>query len=81
MYYIFIYNRFKLKLVKGQLARDEIPLDITSAPFSPILLLLKIRKEKIQKTNNYLKNNLKSKENIKKFYRKLNKLFYFDIDT
>jgi hypothetical protein len=40
-----------LKLFKGQLARDEIPLDTSSAPLSPILLLLKIRKEKIQKSN------------------------------
>jgi hypothetical protein len=37
-----------------------MPLDTSSAPFSPILLSLKIRKEKIQKPNNYLKNNLKS---------------------
>jgi hypothetical protein len=48
-----------LKLVKGQLARVVIPLDTSSAPFSPILLRLKIRKEKIQKPNNF-----KSKENI-----------------
>jgi hypothetical protein len=34
-----------MKIVKGQLARDEIPLDNSSAPFFPILLLLKIRKE------------------------------------
>jgi hypothetical protein len=39
--YLFIYERIKLKLVKGQLARVEIPLDTSSAPFSPILLLLK----------------------------------------
>jgi hypothetical protein len=37
-------------LVKGQLlARDEIPLDTSSAPLSPVLFALKIRKEKIQK--------------------------------
>jgi hypothetical protein len=47
-----------LKLVKGQLARDEILLDTSSAPFSPILLPLKIRKEKIKKPNNNLNNNL-----------------------
>jgi hypothetical protein len=41
--YLFIYYRFKLKLVKGQLARDEILLDTYSTPFSPILLYLKIR--------------------------------------
>jgi hypothetical protein len=58
---LFIYRRSKLKLVKGQLASYEIPLDTFSAPFSPILLDLKIRKKKIQKPNNYLKNNLKSK--------------------
>jgi hypothetical protein len=46
--YLIIYSRFKLKSVKGQFARDEIPLDISSAPFSPILLILKIGKEKIQ---------------------------------
>jgi hypothetical protein len=51
---IFIYPRFRLKLVKGQLARDEIPLDTSSALFSPIFLKLKIRKEKIQKSNKYL---------------------------
>jgi hypothetical protein len=74
--YLFIYLRFKLKLVKGQLlARDEIPLVTSSAPFSPILLPLKIIKEIIQKRNNYLKNNFKSKENIKIYKRKLNKLF------
>jgi hypothetical protein len=39
-----------MKLVKGQfLTRYEIPLDTSSAPFSPILLYLKIRKEKNQK--------------------------------
>jgi hypothetical protein len=71
--YLFIYLRFKLKLVKGQLlARDEIPLDTSSAPFSSILLPLKIIKEIIQKRNNYLKNNFKSKENIKIYKRKLN---------
>jgi hypothetical protein len=41
---LFIYSRSKLKLAKGQLARDEIPLDTSLAPFSPILLRLKIRK-------------------------------------
>jgi hypothetical protein len=51
--------------VKGQFARDEIHSDTSSAPFSPILLRLKIIKEIIQKRNNYLKNNFKSKENIK----------------
>jgi hypothetical protein len=56
--YLYIYHRFKLKLVKGQLARDEILLDTSSAPFSLISLRLKIRKEKINKLNNYLyKNN------------------------
>jgi hypothetical protein len=40
-----------MKSIKGQFARDEIPLDISSAPLSPILLLLNIRKEKIQKPN------------------------------
>jgi hypothetical protein len=40
--YLFIYYRSKLKEVKGQLAMDEIPLDTSSAPFSPILLPLKI---------------------------------------
>jgi hypothetical protein len=77
----FINHRFKQKLVNGQLARVEIPLDTSSAPFSPILLLLKIRKEKIQKLNNYLKNYFKSKENIKIFIWKLNKLFYFGFGT
>jgi hypothetical protein len=58
--YLFIYYRFKLKLVKGELlARDEIPLDKSSAPYSPILFPLKIKKEKIQKPNNYYKNNFK----------------------
>jgi hypothetical protein len=52
--YLFIYDRSKLKLVKGQLARDEILLDISSPPFPPIWLPLKIRKEKIQKPNKYL---------------------------
>jgi hypothetical protein len=66
--YIFIYYRFNLKLAKGQLARDEIPLDIYSAPLSPISLLLKIRKEKIQKLNkNLFKNNLKTKKKILKY--------------
>jgi hypothetical protein len=48
--YLFIYFRFKLKLVKGQLARNEIPLDTSVAPFFPILLELKIKKEKNSKT-------------------------------
>jgi hypothetical protein len=51
--YLFIYDRSKLKLVKGQLERDEIHLDTSSAPFSPILLPLKIRKEEIKKLNKY----------------------------
>jgi hypothetical protein len=59
--YKFIYPRSKLKLVKGQLARDEIPLDTSLAPFIPILLSLKIKKEKFQKPNNYYKYNFKSK--------------------
>jgi hypothetical protein len=33
-----------LKLVKGHLSRDEIPLDTSSAPFSPIWFSLKIKK-------------------------------------
>jgi hypothetical protein len=37
--------------------------------------------EKIKKPNNYLKNNLNSKENIKKLIRKLNKLISFGVDT
>jgi hypothetical protein len=49
--YLFIYSRYKLKLFKGHFARDEIPLDTSSAPFSPILFLLLIRKEKIKKLN------------------------------
>jgi hypothetical protein len=53
--YLFIYLRFKLKLVKEQLlAREKIPLDNSSAPLSPILLRLKIRKEKIKKPNKFL---------------------------
>jgi hypothetical protein len=52
--YLFIYFRSKLKLAKGQLARDEITLNTSLPPFSPKLLLLKIRKEKIQKPNKYL---------------------------
>jgi hypothetical protein len=44
-----------LKQAKGQLARDEIPLDTSSAPFSPILLSLKIRKKKLKKNKiNYI---------------------------
>jgi hypothetical protein len=62
MKYLFIYSRFKLKLVKGQLARDYMPLDTSSAPFSLILLILKIRKKKFKSQINFhLKNNLKSK--------------------
>jgi hypothetical protein len=78
--YLFIYYSYKLKLVKGHLARDETHLDNSSPPFSPILLLLKIRLEKIQKSNNYLKTNFNQKENIKIFIRKLNKLFSFGVD-
>jgi hypothetical protein len=48
-----------LKIVKGQLTRDEIPLDTSSAPVSPILLPLKIRKEKIPKSYNNSINNFK----------------------
>jgi hypothetical protein len=44
-----------------------------------MLFQLKIRKEKIQKPNNYLKDNFKSKEIIKIFIRKLNKLFSFGV--
>jgi hypothetical protein len=40
---LFFYHRFNLKLAKGQLARDEIPLDTSLAAFSPISLQLKIR--------------------------------------
>jgi hypothetical protein len=54
MKYIIIYYRFKLKLVKGQLARDKILLDNFSAPFYPILLSLKIWKVKIIKPKKYL---------------------------
>jgi hypothetical protein len=78
--YLFIYYNYKLKLVKEQLARDETHLDNSSPPFSPILLSLKIRLEKIQKPNNYLKTNFNQKENIKIFYRKFNKLFSFGVD-
>jgi hypothetical protein len=78
--YLYIYSRSNLKLVKGQLARDEIPLDTSSAPFTPILLSLKIRKEKIQKSNNYLKNYFKTKINLKICIRKLNNLFSFGFD-
>jgi hypothetical protein len=59
-------------LVKGQLARDLILLDISSAPFTPILLFLKKRKEIIQKPNKCIRYNFKSKENIKLFISKLN---------
>jgi hypothetical protein len=41
--YLYIYYRSKLKLVKGQFAREEILLDTYSAPFSPILFQLNIR--------------------------------------
>jgi hypothetical protein len=70
-----------MKIVKGQLARDEIPLDTSSAPLSPIMLLLKIRKEKIQKPNNYIKNNFKLKENIKIVNSRLNKLHNFVVHS
>jgi hypothetical protein len=64
--YLFICQRLKLKLAKGQLARDEIPLDTTSASLSLILLSLKIRKEKMKKQNKYLfKNNFKLKKILK----------------
>jgi hypothetical protein len=56
---LFIYDRSRLKLVKRQLARDKIPLDTSSAPVSPILLPLKIRKEKIPKSYNNSINNFK----------------------
>jgi hypothetical protein len=36
-----------MKLIKGHLARDEILLVTSIAPFFPIKLLLKISKEKI----------------------------------
>jgi hypothetical protein len=55
--YLFIYHRSKMKLVKGNLARDEILLETSIAPFFPIFLLLKIIKEKILKSKNFLKNN------------------------
>jgi hypothetical protein len=79
--YLFIYLRFRLKLLKGQLARDEIPLIKYSTPFSPILFQLKIKKEKIQKPNNYLKNTFKFKENIKIFIKILNKNFSLGVNT
>jgi hypothetical protein len=59
---LFIYNRYKLKLVKRQFAKDEITLDTSSTAFSPILLSLKIGKEKVNNPNKYLKSNFKSKE-------------------
>jgi hypothetical protein len=61
--YLYIYLRYKLKFVKEHLSRDYIPLDIPSAPFSPILFPLKIIKEKIQKP---FKNLLIIKSQIKK---------------
>jgi hypothetical protein len=64
-----------LKLVKGQLARDEIPIDTSSTPLSLILLHLKIRKEKIQKPNNLLKIISSQKKIIKYLLR--NKINYF----
>jgi hypothetical protein len=79
--YLFIYTRFKLKLVKGQLARDKIPLVTYSVPFSPILLLLKISIEKIQKQNNCLKIISSKKKVLKIFIRKLNRLFSFSVGT
>jgi hypothetical protein len=66
--YLFNYYRSKLKLVKEKLAKEEIPLDISSASFSPIFFILKIKKEKIKKPNNYLKKEFH--ENIKFFGRK-----------
>jgi hypothetical protein len=59
--YLFIYNRSKLKLVIGQLARDEIPLDTSSAPFSPILFPLKIKKKKFKNQIIIIKNNFQVK--------------------
>jgi hypothetical protein len=56
--YLFIYIRSKLKLVKGQLASYKILLDTSSAPFSPIEFLLKIRKEKVKNPINYYNNKL-----------------------
>jgi hypothetical protein len=50
--YLFIYYSLKLKLVKGHLARDDIPLDKFSAPFYPILFPLRMRKEKFKKQIN-----------------------------
>jgi hypothetical protein len=44
MKYLFIYHSFKQKIIKGQLERDEITIDTSSAPFSPIGLLLEISK-------------------------------------
>jgi hypothetical protein len=79
--YLFIYPRFKLILVKGQLARDEIPLYTSSTPFSPKWLPLKICNEKIQKAINYLKDNLKLNENSTIIFKKLNKFFSFCFDT
>jgi hypothetical protein len=70
-----------LKLVKGQLARVEILIHNSSAPFSPILFLLKIRNEKFQKPKKDLKNNFKSNENIIIFNINLNKLFSLGVAT
>jgi hypothetical protein len=52
---IFIYVRYKLKLFKGNLTRDDNPLDKSSTLFSQIQFPLKIKKEKIKKPNIYLK--------------------------
>jgi hypothetical protein len=66
--FIFIYDRSKIKLIKGQLARNEIPLDNSSAPLSSIRLSLKIWKENIQKPNNRLfKNNINTKKKKLKY--------------
>jgi hypothetical protein len=60
---------------------DEIPLDSSTAPLYPILLLLKKKIRKIQIPKNFLKINFKSKDNTKIFNNKLNKLFIFSFDT
>jgi hypothetical protein len=50
----FKYRRFILKSVKGQLARDKMPLDNSFAPYSPIPLHLKIIKKKNKKLKNFV---------------------------